>query len=153
MTNASTNLLLVDTNILAYIQDPTDLAKQAQASALVTSLISDGRAATTAQVLSEFFNTVTRKIPSPLSSEEAQERVLSITATFTVFDVTVTAVLEAIAGCTRHQMSYWDGLIWATAKLNNIGIVLTEDVRGQPMIERVRFLNPFDAAFDLSQIS
>ena len=45
-----------------------------------------------------------------------------------------------------------DALIWATAKLNNVQTVLTEDQPSSSLIEGVRFLDPFGAAFDIAQL-
>jgi len=42
-----------------------------------------------------------------------------------------------------HGFSYWDAQIWATARLNQIPIVLSEDFAHGRRIEGVRFLNPF----------
>jgi predicted nucleic acid-binding protein len=52
----------------------------------------------------------------------------------------------------RYQFQYWDGLIWATAKLYGIPNVLTEDLPSASLVESVRFQNPFDAGFDLARL-
>ncbi len=43
----------------------------------------------------------------------------------------------------QHQMSFWDAQIWATARLNQIGRIITEDLPGTDYIEGVRYINPF----------
>jgi predicted nucleic acid-binding protein len=40
-------------------------------------------------------------------------------------------------------MSYWDAQIWATAKLNQIPRVLSEDFSHGCRVESVEFVNPF----------
>jgi predicted nucleic acid-binding protein len=42
-------------------------------------------------------------------------------------------------------LPYWDAQVWATAKLNQIPRVLSEDFQHQGRIEGVEFLNPFMA--------
>jgi len=61
-------------------------------------------------------------------------------------------VLEAIHATTRHSISYGDALIWATAKLNGVPYILTEDFDDGLLVESVRFLNPFAAHFDTTRL-
>ena len=67
----------------------------------------------------------------------------------TVVNVTPTIVLEAVRGVIDHQLSFWDALIWATAKLNQIAVILSEDFRSGASLEGVRFVNPLSDDFDL----
>ena len=60
------------------------------------------------------------------------------------------AVLEGCRGAGEHSLSIWDALIWATAKLNQVPLVLSEDFVDGGFLEGVRFLNPFTPAFDLA---
>ena len=50
----------------------------------------------------------------------------------------------------RHHLSYWDAQIWATAKLNQIPVVFSEDFFDGQTTEGIRFMNPFSAKFQLS---
>jgi predicted nucleic acid-binding protein len=52
----------------------------------------------------------------------------------------------------QQQLSYWDSLIWATAKLSGVPTVLSEDFSDGRLIEGVRFLNPFMSTFDLTRL-
>jgi hypothetical protein len=36
-----------------------------------------------------------------------------------------------------------DSLIWATARLNQVGLVFSEDFPHEQIVEGVRFINPF----------
>jgi predicted nucleic acid-binding protein len=58
-------------------------------------------------------------------------------------------VLEAVRGVRDHQLAYWDAQIWATARLNQVPLVLSEDFSNGAVIEGVRFVNPFASDFDL----
>ncbi|MCC6222608.1 MAG: PIN domain-containing protein [Thermoleophilia bacterium] len=143
---------LVDTNILVYAYDPLDRAKQQHALYVLEQLEREARGAVSTQVLGEFFTTVTRKLRPPLSHEEAGWNVAAFVRGWTVCTATSAAVLEAIRAVGEHQVSYWDGLIWATAKLSGIATVLTEDLSHGRLIEGVRFLNPFAPAFDVAAL-
>jgi predicted nucleic acid-binding protein len=61
-------------------------------------------------------------------------------------------VLEAVRGVQHYQFAYWDALIWATAKLNGVLTVLTEDQPSSSLIEGVRFTNPLAEEFDLDRL-
>lgn len=100
-----------------------------------------------AQVLSEFFVTVTRKISVPLTPDEAYERMKNYLQAWTVQDSTGLIVLEAVRGVREHQFAFWDALIWATARLNQISVVFSEDFNTEAVIDGVRFVNPFDGDF------
>ncbi len=66
-----------------------------------------------------------------------------------VFDVTGMVVLPASCGVRDHQMNFWDAQIWATARLNQVPVVFSEDFNVGASIEGVRFVNPFSADFQM----
>jgi predicted nucleic acid-binding protein len=143
------SLYFVDTNILVYSYDPTDAAKRQWAIAVLDQLYLRGNGAISAQVLGEFVVTVTRKIPAPLSASQAERSITSYARSWTVFELTPQVVLEAVRGLQRFGFSYWDSLIWATAKLNGVPNVLSEDFSDGALLDGVRFLNPFSPNFDV----
>lgn len=149
MTNAPSTFL-VDTNVLVYAWDVSDPGKQSTAERLLVEFSETNRAVLSVQVLGEYFHTVTRKMPQPMPSEEAIERVEDFLESMPVRPLTVETVIEAMKAVGLYQMSYWDALIWATAKLNDIATVLTEDIQSSGTIEGVRFVNPFDPSFDFA---
>lgn len=69
---------------------------------------------------------------------------------YRVLDLTPAVVLEGCRGSIEHGLPFWDALIWATAKLNQVPYLLTEDAEHGRFLEGVRFLNPFDPSFDLA---
>ena len=144
--------LLVDTNVLVYAYDRSEPVKQKRALEILDALAKAEIGVLSAQVLSEFFNSVTRKIVSPLSVADAYERVKNYVAAWTILDLTELVVLEAARGVRDHQFSLWDAQIWAVARLNQIPLVLTEDFQTGAVVEGVRFLNPFEPAFDLRAV-
>ncbi|TAK35410.1 MAG: PIN domain-containing protein [Chloroflexota bacterium] len=150
--NAS-NAFLLDTNILVYAYDPRDRDKQERAVLVLDHLASDERAFVSVQCLSEFFNVVTRRLPEPMIREEAVVRIERLARICRVLNLTPTAVLEGCRGVVHHQMSLWDALIWAVAKLNQVPCVLTEDAKHGRFLEGVLYLNPFSPEFDLSVLS
>lgn len=145
------NVYLVDTNVLVYAYDPTDSSKRSRATAILEQLGGSKRGAVSPQVLGEFFVTVTRKIPSPLTLEQAERSVTNYMRSWQMCALNGWTVLEAIQGVHRYRMSYWDALIWATAELNQIPVVLSEDFNDGSLLGGVRFVNPFAQDFKLAQ--
>jgi len=141
---------LIDTNLLVYQYDNSETAKQRQAASVISILTIAGVAAISTQIMSEFFSISTRKLTVPLSKESAYERLQSFRQGFRVLDITSPIIIEAARGVVAYQFSIWDGMIWATAKLNQIPLILSEDFNTGAQIEGVQFLNPLIESFDLN---
>lgn len=141
--------VFVDTNILVYAYDYSDPVKSERATHVINYLVKHQLGVISTQVLSEFFVTVTRKIPERLSLLEARERVQAFVQVWTVVDVTGLVVLEAFRGMEVYRFSYWDAQIWAVAKLNQIPVILSEDFNVGSVIEGIRFENPLADDFSI----
>ncbi len=140
---------LIDTNILVYVYDRSEPAKQALALALLRQMPYSGAGAISTQTLAEFYNAVTRRLKEKLSPAEAYERLQNLEQSWPVMTVTPAVVLEAARGAQQHQLNFWDALVWATAKLNQIPVVLSEDFNVGSAVEGIRFINPLQEGFDL----
>ena len=143
---------LIDTNVLVYAYDRGEYAKQQQAIQVLESLQTTGFGRLSAQSLGEFFSATTKGKQPILTIQQAAEQVVDLAQTWQVFDLTSQVVLEAARGVRDHQFSFWDAQIWAVARLNQIPLVLTEDFQTGAVVEGVRFLNPFEPAFDLRAV-
>ena len=135
--------MLLDTNVLVYAYDRRDAARRDAAITLLRALAHIGDIAVTTQVLGEFFWTVTRGIPDPLTTTEAATEVHRHAQTWQVLDVSSETVQHAVRGAAQYQIPYWDALIWAAARLAGIPVVVTEDFQDEREIEGVTFQNPF----------
>lgn len=58
-------------------------------------------------------------------------------------------VIEAARGVHALRLAYGDAQIWATARLNQIPVIFSEDFATDVSLEGVRIVNPFAPAFDL----
>lgn len=141
--------ILVDSNLLVYAYDRSEPAKQRTAARVLDRLFDSRTGVLTAQVLAEFFVVVTRRITAPLDLRTAAERVHNFVLSWPVLEVTPLVVLEATRGAAVHQLHYWDAQLWATARLNQIELILTEDLPSGQVVEGVRFSDPFAAGFSL----
>lgn len=135
--------VLVDTNVLVYAYDVSEPVKQRHAIEVLHDLSEREAGAVSVQIMSEMFVALTRKLSSPLGVEQALQTLSRHMRTWHVLDITEFVVLEAARGVRDHQMSYWDAQIWATARLNQIPIILSEDFASGSTMEGVRFVNPF----------
>jgi len=134
---------LVDTNILVYAYDRSEREKQQKARDVLNWLESRSSGTVSTQILGEFFWIVTRKLVQPLTSRQAYTELERHLRSWKTFEVTRAIVLEAGRGCMNFQMPFWDAQIWATAKLNQIPQILSEDFQHGRVIEGVEFVNPF----------
>jgi predicted nucleic acid-binding protein len=141
--------ILVDTNVLLYAYDRGEPMKQPRALSLLNSLVMHDLGVLTSQVLAEFFVNATRNLQPPLTAKEAHERIQNYLLSWEILDITGAIVLEAIRGVRTHQMAYWDAQIWASARLNQIPVVLSEDFGDGVVIEGVKFVNPFGRNFKM----
>ncbi|MDE0486713.1 MAG: PIN domain-containing protein [Nitrospira sp.] len=131
-----------DTNILIYASDRSAPEKQSQARRLLKHAIENETGVVSAQVLSEFFMVVTRRIQEPLPIEEA-EQVIEQLAILSVVDIDVALVRQAIGTCRRYQISYWDALIIAAAGRAGCTRILSEDLNPGQTYHNVAVVNPF----------
>jgi predicted nucleic acid-binding protein len=134
---------LVDTNILVYAYDRSEHRKQGRALEVLDQLAQVDSGVLSTQVLGEFFRVVTRKIPAPMSLEEARQHLHEYVRSWNVVSVTPDIVLESARAAAEYQLPYYDAQIWATAGAYRISTVLTEDFSHGIRLEGVQFLNPF----------
>ena len=133
---------LVDTNILVYAYDRTEYTKQGRARQVLDWLYRTGLGTLSTQVLGEFFAAVTRGITEKMSAQDGYSIVKDYASSWKVLPMTAETILESARGVVEHQFSYYDAQIWATAKLNGIPDVLSEDFSHGRRIEGVEFHNP-----------
>lgn len=145
-----TGRALIDSNVLVYAFDPADRRKQQAALTLLDGLAAVQRGALSTQILGEFFRVTTEKLTRRLSRAAAQREVILLAAGWPVMPITSHVVLEAARGAVAHGMPYWDAQLWATARLNQLEVLLSEDFQDGRVIDGVRFVNPFVPSFDLA---
>lgn len=138
-----TGKALIDTNILVYAYDAAEPEKQQTALSLLEELVASDRGLISTQILSEFFVVATRKIANPLTASQAEKRVVNFCQIWPVLPLSEMIVLEAVRGVRIHSFSYWDAQVWATARLNQVQSIISEDFSHDQVVEGVRFFNPF----------
>lgn len=143
--------ILIDTNILIYLYDQNQTDKQNKSKRVLEQLELTCSGRLSVQVLAEFFSVSTRKLSPNLTPAEALEQINLFIRLWPVFDLTPMIVMEAGRGVRDHKLSYHDAQVWATARLNQLPVVFSEDFRDGSILEGVRFVNPFSPKFLLEK--
>ena len=132
--------MFLDTNILVYGAQGRSSAPHKFAAARRIVLEEDY--GTSAQVLAEFYVTVTRNGAPPLTPEVAMRWVRSLSKK-PCQPVDETIVRAGIQLSQRHQISYWDGAVIAAATRLGATTLYSEDLNHGQMYGSVRVVNPF----------
>lgn len=134
--------VFVDTNVLVYARDASDLDKRAAAGAWIEHLWTSASGRLSVQVLQEYYVTVTRKLDPGLSSDEAREDIRDLAAWRPVrIDEAIVEAAWRIED--RFQLSFWDSLIVAAAQAADCDVLLTEDLQHGLEIDGLRIADPF----------
>jgi predicted nucleic acid-binding protein len=130
----------LDTNILVYAVDSSDLRKQQTAKQCIkdAGLLNSGVVST--QVLQGFYNAAVNKIGlEPLAAKD----LLRFFRRFETVIISPDMIADAIDCSILNRLSFWDSLIIIAAESAGCEVLLTEDLRNGQSIHGVRTLNPF----------
>lgn len=133
----------LDTNVLVYAASSSrsDAFKRARA----LRLIEEADFGLSAQVLQEFYVTVTRKFEKRLAPAAA----VALMEAYRVFPTVPTdypLIVSAAELSLRYKISYWDAAIVAAAQVLEAEVLYTEDLSHGQAYGRVRAVNPFATA-------
>lgn len=135
------DIVFVDTNILIYAHDSDAAEKRNRAADALKKLWSDRTGRLSVQVLQEFYVTVTKKLPSTLGRAAARE-VIRIYTPWVHAPTTPETVIRATELSELSQLSFWDGLIIASAEQVGANVILSEDLNAGQIVAGVRIVNP-----------
>jgi predicted nucleic acid-binding protein len=134
--------IFLDANILVYANDRTQKEKQEKAKRIIADGILSENSVISAQVISEFFVTITRKIQVPLSQIEARNQILLL-KNLEILEVDFSLILNAMEIINEFKFSYWDSLIISAALKSKCTILYSEDLNHGQTIRSVIIQNPF----------
>ncbi|MDP9083131.1 MAG: PIN domain-containing protein [Pseudomonadota bacterium] len=135
------DVIFVDTNILIYAHDIDAPLKRDSAIERLRFLWETGFGRVSVQVLQEFYVNATRKLAKPIARSIAREVVSSYSAW--VRDVTSPdTVLRATDIAEMAQISFWDGLIVASAEQVGASQIYSEDLNSGQSIAGILIVNP-----------
>ena len=131
-----------DTNVLVYAYDRANPAKQGAAQRLIEQNLQAETGRLSAQVLSEFYVTVTRKLPVPLA-REAAAAIVHLFCRMPVTEIDVALVHRAMDAQRRCEIAYWDALIVAAAERARCTAILSEDLAAGQTYLGIPVIDPF----------
>ena len=130
----------LDTNILLYAYDLDAPAKREVALRLVEQgWASPGEVAISVQVLQEMHVNLERR---GISRPDATQVVRDFSA-WSVVDNSLDLLLSALDEQARWQLSLWDALILAAARISGATELVTEDFNHSQDYGGIRAVNPF----------
>lgn len=134
----------VDSNVLVYAHSRASAEKRDRAGKLVDRLWVSGGGSVSIQVLQEFFVVVTRKVPQPLSADEAAQ-IVEDYSRWAVHSPESKDLLSAIDIHKRFQISFWDAMLIHSARRLGCRVLWTEDLSDGQSYAGVTARNPFSS--------
>ncbi len=132
----------IDTNIIVYAHDSDYPGKQIPAQKIIFDGMRGNKGVISAQVLSEFFVTITKKIKQKYSVLAAKHEILLLSH-LAVVDIDYDIVIRAVSMQDQFQISYWDGLILAAAERADCDTLYSEDLSHGQIYSGIKCINPF----------
>jgi predicted nucleic acid-binding protein len=133
--------VFVDTNVLVYAYDIDAGRKRQTAQEILLGLRQQRSGTVSMQVLQEFYNTVTRKLASPLPKDEARAIVEDFA--YWCIETTPQEIKRAFRIEDEARIGFWDALIVAAAIKAGATRILSEDLNPGQTIAGVLVENPF----------
>ena len=143
----SDELALIDSNILSYVFDETDREKHEICKELAADCWKRKRDfAVSVQNLSEFYVVVTKKISNPIPEKVAKDFVELVIdfQGWHVINYNPRTIKSAIGISTKYRIHYWDALLAATMRENNVFSIYTENGKDFKKIPWLKLIDPFD---------
>jgi predicted nucleic acid-binding protein len=135
-----TGLCFVDANVLVYVRDPRDRAKQVRAIAWHEHLWRENSGRTSMQVLSEIYVNLRR-----LGGEAPQDlwRRVERYLAWKPQQIDEELLRRAREVEERYRLSWWDSMIVGAAQLQGCSVLLTEDLHDGAAFGTVVVRSPF----------
>lgn len=130
----------LDTNVLIYSVDRADARKQEIALGLIAQHAKERTGIVSTQVLQEFYSAATRKLGiAPLQARQH----LRDFRVFDIVQVTPEIIEEGVDCSILNTISFWDGVIIASASAAKCAELLSEDLAHGQIIQGLTVRNPF----------
>lgn len=132
--------VFIDTNILVYSLDQSDVNKQGKCRLLLRGLTTgDLKAVISTQVMQEFYVAATRKLGAdPLLTKD----ILHSFERFEVVAISPPLIKEAVDCSVINRISFWDSLLVVAAESARCERLWTEDLNHGQTIRGVLIENP-----------
>ncbi|WP_282008898.1 PIN domain-containing protein [Brevundimonas aveniformis] len=133
-------MISIDTNVLVYVSDDDEPAKQATARDLIrAAMLRPTRLGL--QVVGELQNVLLRRLKQP--PWVAAQNARNVLHAFDTFAANERASEEALTQMAAGRLSYWDALLVFSARDAGVKTLLTEDMQDGAVVGGVTIINPF----------
>ena len=139
---------LIDTNILCYALDAGEPDKRVVAAELLSRCWrSEITLVVSVQNLAEFSVVMTEKVKQPVPDDVVKRFIRDIISFngWTVIGNDSGTIMDAVGIRRTYSLHFWDALLAATMKQNNIGTIYTEDSHFKK-IPWITVIDPFTNA-------
>lgn len=133
----------IDSNVFVYLFDETDDRKREAAERIVDSALQTHNASISFQVVQETLNVVTRKLPTPMTAEDAGRFLEQVLAPLWRGSPSLALYRRALDLQARYRYSFYDSLIVAAALDAGCSRLYSEDLHDGQRIEGLTIENPF----------
>jgi predicted nucleic acid-binding protein len=132
----------IDTNILLYVHDPRDVAKQAAAASLIRSL-TDG--VLLWQVACEYLSASRKLELLGYDRMHAWQDIRDLCRVWTTVFPSWDVLDQAEHLLSSYSLSFWDAMIIAACLEGDIVRLYSEDFDAYPHVDGLEIVNPFKA--------
>lgn len=138
-------MIAVDTNVLVYRIDRSELVKQAKARALLRRLaVGVEPTVTPWQVLCELVRQLRYwQDTKQLTRDAVLRYVAGFRKLFPVVMPTVAVPDRALALSARYSLSHWDSMLLGACLESNVTTLYTEDMGSPCVYDGLQLFNPF----------
>ena len=133
----------IDTNILVYSFDSTNLNKKEAAQDLINKALSSGQGSISFQVVQEFLNVAVRKFQTPLKTTDAQIYLGIVLRPLCKVYSSISLYNNALEISDRYKYSFYDSLIISAGLESKSRYLFSEDLQHSQKIEGLEIVNPF----------
>jgi predicted nucleic acid-binding protein len=137
----------VYTNILVYTRDSTEPKKQPIAKQWLTYLWEKECGRISAQILNEYYVTITQKLNPGLSREQARSDIRAL-AVWQPLEISTTLIEASWDIQDQYSYSWWDSLVVTSALFLDCKYLLSEDMQHNQKIGHLSIINPFFVKWD-----
>ena len=130
-----------DTNVLVYATASAADAKAERARDLIARAMRAATSVLLLQTLAEFCNVAIRKARIPIA--DIERTIEAWCAVLPVQAADDSDLFAALAAVRAHRFSFWDAMLWASARRAGVAYLLTEDLQDGFVFQGVAFIDPF----------
>jgi predicted nucleic acid-binding protein len=137
------SMIFIDTNVLVYAHDESDLKKSQAARKLLIDLINSKEGCISPQVIQEFCNVMLKKSNGTVKPTDMKQIIRDLLLPLLAHKPDEMFYIKALEIYYRYSLSYYDSAIVQAAIDLDCHAIYSEDMQSGTKYEKVRVINPF----------